>query len=258
MKNFDPTRIKWVKSDRGLADAYYKLVVPSITGIVSTIPDPDLDTFIKNVGSEAAERIMTNSANRGTSMHLFIENFLRILSSKKDVSVALKHTQTQTPIQLSEEGIPQDKIDEGRDLFYKFYYSQFPLQYHTILGLEYPIYSPSYFFRGKIDVLFKDNVYGPSVTDFKTCSEVAKKGSVKEYKYKIQIGGYSVAIDEMLKSKNITVKKSSLLFVNTQNEILNELICVGDELETYKSEFKKLVLDWHVKNGQEFLIKTLL
>ena len=46
--------------------------------------------------------------------------------------------------------------------------------------------------------------------------------------------------------------------MNTQNEILNELICVGDELETYKSEFKKLVLDWHVKNGQEFLIKTLL
>jgi len=189
---------------------------------------------------------------------LFIENFLRTFSKTKDVSAALKYTQIESPKELLKENIPQNKIDEGRDLFYKFYYSNFPGQYANILGLEYIIHSKIYFYRGKIDLLFKDSVYGVSVTDFKTCSEPAKKGSVKEYKYKIQIGAYSSAIDEMLKPKNLSVKRSSLLFVNTQNDILDEMVCLGEELELYKNEFKKLVLDWHIKNGQEFLIKTLL
>ena len=74
-------------------------------------------------------------------------------------------------------------------------------------------------------------------------------------KYKIQGGGYASAIEEMYKSKNLKIKRSTILCVNTKTESLQEVIVEGKELEHFKEEFKTLVKQWHIKYNQGYLIQ---
>lgn len=252
---FDKNNIRWVKGYYGLPEAYYKINIPSVTSVLSSIPDPELEQWMISVGEDKANEIMKNAAYRGTAMHLFIEKFVNEYSTSKDVSGALIKTQSETPILLEKDGVPVEKINEGRDLFYKFYYSEYPIEYTDLIGSELPIYSKKLFFRGKADVFFKSRVFGPKVTDFKTSNGYIKKGSVKEYKYKCQLGGYALALDEMLSDKSIIVNSASILCVNTKSNSLQEVECSGSELKTFKETFKTLVTDWHKNNDQEFLLK---
>jgi len=176
------------------------------------------------------------------------------MAKTKDVSEALKHTQNVSPAILLKEGVPEYKIDEGRELFYKFYYSEFPQKYLNPIGTELGIYSQSLFFRGLVDIFYQDKIFGPAVTDFKTSNGYIKKSSVKELKYKYQLGGYVLALEEMYKSKGLTIKRSSILCINTKTEGLQEIVCEAKELEHYKEEFKTLIKNYHIKNNQGYLI----
>ena len=100
-----------------------------------------------------------------------------------------------------------------------------------------------------------DRIFGPSVTDFKTSNEYIKKDSVKELKYFLQLGAYALSLEEMYKEKNLLIKRSSILCINTKSDGLQEIICEGKQLEHFKEEFKKLVIQWHIQHGQEYLIK---
>jgi len=93
------------------------------------------------------------------------------------------------------------------------------------------------------------------VTDFKSSYEYIKKSSIKELKYKYQLGGYSNALEEMYKDKKLKIKRSSILCINTKNDDLQEVISEGKELEYFKEEFKTLVKNWHIKNNQGYLIQ---
>jgi hypothetical protein len=93
-----------------------------------------------------------------------------------------------------------------------------------------------------------------SLTDFKSSNGKIKKGSVKEEKYKLQLGAYSQCIDEMYKEKNIIINRSSILCVDKKSEILQEIECVGKELQEYKEKFKTLVVDYYKKYNNEYLI----
>ena len=110
------------------------------------------------------------------------------------------------------------------------------------------------FYRGFIDVFYRENL-GCVVTDFKTSSKPIEKGTTKEKKYKLQIGGYAVAVEEMFEEKNIKVNKASILVVPTKSAILQEVVCEGEELSNYKEEFKNLCVKWHNENGQGFLFQ---
>jgi len=252
---FDIRNIKWTIGWKGLPEAYHKLNIPSVTKIISEmIPDPEMEDWARKIGEEKAKFILTQAGYRGTAMHTFIEQFIKTLSRTKDASEALKFTQLESPIILEKEGIPGNKIDEGRELFYKFYYSEFPINYQDLIGMELGIYSPTIFYRGLLDIFYKDRVFGPAVTDFKTMNDYIKKGSVKELKYKFQLGGYAAALDEMYKDKGIIIKRSSILCVSTKSEILQEIVCEGKELDEYKEKFKTLVKEWHIKNNQKYLV----
>jgi len=248
--------IKWITGWKGLPECYVKVKTPGVTSIINEmIPDPEMEEWVRKVGQAKVDEILTNAGYRGTAMHLFIENFITILSKTKDPSEALRITQTNTPpILLNEEKVPQYKIDEGRELFYKFYYSEFSNAYMGLIAAELGIFSPSLFYRGKADVFFQHRVYGPSVTDFKTSNGYIKKGTVKELKYKYQLGAYANALDEMYKDKGLLIKRSSILCVNTKTEGLQEVVCEGKELEEYKEKFKTLAKEWHIKNNQGYLV----
>lgn len=252
---FDRENIKWFNGSHGLPEAYYKMKVPSVSAILSLIPDPEFEAWVAGMGKERVDEIMKQAGYRGTAMHAFIEVFINTLFKTKDVSEALSTAQTTTPLLLQEQEVPNNKILEGRDLFYKFYYSDFPSEYSDLIGTELGIYSKRLFYRGKADILFKERVHGPKVTDFKTSSGYIKKDSVKEYKYKCQLGGYCLALDEMFEEKGIIVNAASILCVNTKSDILQEIECSGTELLEYKEKFKTLVIQWHKINGSESLMQ---
>jgi PD-(D/E)XK nuclease superfamily len=248
---------KWVNGSHGLPEVWVKIKIPSVSAIISDmVQDPDLEDFIRKLGKEKAEQIMQAAANRGTAMHLFIENFVKTYSKTLDVSDALLYTQEETPKELVKQNIPENKINEGREMFYKFYYSDYSNKYEKLIGCESPLWSPSLFYRGKADVIYNDKIYNLSITDYKTGSDYIKKGSVKELKYKLQLGAYGNALDEMYKDKNVKVNKCSILCVSTKSEILQEIECIGTELEEFKERFKTLCREYHIKNKTEFLLNN--
>jgi len=252
---FDLTQVKWVKGYYDLPEAYIKLKIPSVTTILNEmVPDPDLEKWKSDVGEEQAKKISESAGNRGTSMHTFIENFINILTKTKDPSEALKYTQIESQKILESLSIPQDRIDIGRDLFYNFYQSDFVNLYNQVINTELTLFSKKYFFRGKLDVIYKELLYGICVTDFKTSSSNIKKGSIKEKKYKLQCGAYCIAIEDMFEEKNIKINKSSILCMNTKTNGVQNIEIIGDELNSYKEEFKTLLREYHIKNNQEFLV----
>ena len=251
---FDLKNVKWINGWKNLPEAYYRIKTPSVTAILSDmIPDPEFEEWIRKVGKEKVDEIMTLAGYRGTGMHTFIQNFITTYSKSKDASKALKDTQELSPSLLEKENFPLNKINEGRDLFYKFYYSEYPVQYSDMIAVEMGIYSPSLFYRGKLDIFYTNRLFGPSVTDFKTSNGFIKAGSVKEYKYKCQLSAYILALEEMYKDKGLSIKHSSVLCVNTKSDVLQEIILSGNELKEYKEIFTNLVKQWHIKNGNSYL-----
>jgi len=254
---FNIENIKWQKGSYGLPECVYKIKVPGVTTIIGEmIPDPEWDAFIAQVGKEKADQIMISAGHRGSAMHLFIENFIKIYNASTDVSEALRVTQETSPEILRKDGIPEDKINEGRSLFYKFYYSDYPNQYFDMIATEMGIYSPSLFYRGKLDILYKDKIFGLSLTDFKSSNGKIKKGSTKELKYFYQLGAYANAIDEMYKEKNIVINRATILCIDKRDDVLQEIELVGKELKEYKEKFKTLVKNYHITNNTEYLIKN--
>lgn len=253
--NFDLNNVKWIKGSYGLPEAVHKIKVPSVTSVIGEmIPDPEFDQFVAQVGKEKADQIMISAGNRGSAMHTFIEEFISIYSKTKDVSEALRVTQETSPKILLESNIPADKIEEGRNLFYKFYYSDHSTQFNDLLAIELGIYSSTLFYRGKLDILYKDKLFGLSLCDLKSSNGRIKKGSTKELKYFYQLGGYARALDEMYKEKNVVINRASILCVDKKSDILQEVELSGVKLTEFKEKFKTLVTEYHIKNNQEYLI----
>jgi len=69
--NFDKNNIKWFNNKYGLPECFYKIKVPSVSTILSTLPDPEYEKWIQEVGQEKVNEIMNLAAQRGTSMHFF-------------------------------------------------------------------------------------------------------------------------------------------------------------------------------------------
>jgi len=252
---YDVNNIKWIRDERGLPACYYKIKVPSVTTIINELlPDPEWDAFIAQVGKAKADQIMTAAGHKGSALHTFLECFITKYSQSKDVSEALKFTQEESPKILLSENIPVDKIEQGRSLFYKFYYSDYANQYTDMLAMELGIYSPTLFYRGKLDILYRDKLFGPALTDFKSINGKLKKGSTKELKYFLQLGAYTNCIREMYKEKKLTINKASILCVDKQSDVLQEITLSGIELKKYEDQFCELVKTYHIKYGQEYLI----
>jgi len=255
MDSFDIRKVKWLKGFKDLPTPYYPLKCPGVTTVLDLIPDPDWERFKEEVGEEKAKQIQEAAWHRGTAMHTFVENFINELAKSKDPSRALQHTQSVSLPILESEGVPMEKIDKGREMFFNFYYSEYANSYTDLIGTELPLYSPSLFYRGKADVFYKEKGIGRVVTDFKTSSKRIEKGTVKELKYKRQLGAYALAVEHMFKEQEVKINKASILAVQTKSALIQEIVCQGDELEEQKKEFETLVKEWHIKNGQGFIFE---
>lgn len=251
--------IKWERGWKDLPQAYVKIKVPGVSSVINDmVPNPEIDKWIEEVGKEKADEITKNAHDRGTSMHCFIENFLTKMQEGLDPGAALRFTQEESPQILTAEKIPQHKINEGRDLFYDFYDSQYATDYEEILGTESKLYSPKLFYRGIMDWFYKKRLYGLSVSDFKTSSKPIEAGSRKEEGYKLQLGGYSLAMDHMIEEKNgpnsQRINFASIISIHTKSNLVQSIELHGEELQSYKDKFETIVKEYHIKHGQKFLI----
>lgn len=252
--------VRWQSGWKDLAEAWVKVKVPGVTTVISEmIPDPEIEKWKQDVGEEVAQRITEAAQHRGTAMHMFIENWLIEMKKTGDPSAALRHTQTATPPVLeTEEKVPEKKIHEGRNLFYKFLESDYAKNFTKLLGTETSIYSPKLFYRGKIDWLYEQNLYGLSLSDFKTMSKPIIPGSRKEEGYKHQLGAYALALDQMLQEKNPgtsqRINYASIIGIHTKSNMVQNIFLQGPELEEYKSKFETIAREYHIKHGQKFLL----
>lgn len=58
----------------------------------------------------------------------------------------------------------------------------------------------------------------------------------------------------MYGNKNLEIKRASILCINTKLDKLQEIICVGKQLQEYKEKFKTMTKNFHIKNNQKYLI----
>lgn len=249
--------ITWSKGSTGYPNAFLKLQVPSVSRVLSEmIPDPELEEWIKSVGEEKAKEIMDYSAKRGTALHKYMELFTKKYTLTKNLQSALDYSKIMAEEELRDEHIPISFIRTGENLFNIFLYSDYKSQFENVISTEYKLYSPNYFYRGALDVFYK--YQGFRVTDYKTASKKIKEYSIKEYKYKCQLGAYANAMDELLINQNIKIDYASLLIFLTNDFNIQEIALEKEELEFYKEEFRQLTINWHINNKQEFLIKNLI
>jgi len=249
-------KIKWTKGWRDYPEAYMKLKTPSVTGIIKDmVPDPDFDKFVEEVGKERADQIMKDAGDRGTAMHQYIELFVTNYMTSKDASYSIEKAIREGKELLVKESIPSAKIEEGCKYFYNYYESGHFSNISKLIGVEIPIYSPSLFFRGKGDLAYINTLSNYVSTDYKTSSALISSGSVKETKYKLQIGGYSIAFEEMYaaQGKHISFADGEIVCVVTKTGNVQTINISGDEMYHYKQEFKKLAKQWHLNNNQSFL-----
>jgi len=255
---FDIKKIKWLKGYKGTPSAYFPLKTPSVSVILDLIPDPDWLKFIEEIGEEKALEIRTKAQQRGKALHAFLEHFINSLVKSKDPSMALQHTQKVSVPILENEGVPMEKIDKGREMFFNFYYSSYVNLYTDLIGTELALYSPFLFYRGKADVFYNEKGVGRVVTDFKGTTSTIEKDSIKELKYKRQLGAYALALEHMFKEKELKISKASILAIHSKTPTIQEITCIGNELEEQKKEFEILVKQWHKDNNQEFLFSSTL
>ena len=247
--------ITWSTGSNGYPQAHMKLFIPSVSRILSeTIDDPELEAWIKEVGEETAQIIMQNAAERGTALHKYMEFFIKNYAITNSKEESLQYAYKYAHEDLVKEKIPASKISKGLELFNIFYYSDYIDQFNDIVSTEFKIYSPKHFYRGALDILYKFN--GNRLSDYKTSSKPIIENSIKEYKYKCQLGGYSNAIDELLNNKEKEINYASLLIFLTNDYKIQEISLKDEELIFYKEEFKKLAKQWHINNNQEFLFKN--
>lgn len=153
---------------------------PSVTTILSTIPNPGLDEWRERVGEEEANRVSKEATTIGTYMHDMLE-------------AHVDGFPYQPP-----EGFDEDLMEFAREMFRAV--TLFGLKdLDEVWGVEVALYLEQ-LYAGRTDLVgvFKRK---PSIIDYKT-SKFHKKDAYLEH-YKMQIAAYKMAHEEMFPEQRI-------------------------------------------------------
>ena len=190
-------KCKWIPKTSSYSQGFYDLeindkpiVVPSISKILDLVPDPDLDSFFDEVGEEKAKEIMKMAADRGTAMHLFLENYGSALMKGKSKDEALSESIYITPGELQRDGIPDFSVRTGEQLFMNLIREGFDATVKMPVALETPLTSWRDLYRGKFDLAFMNFSDEIEISDYKSSSKLIEHGTVKEKKYLFQTAAY--------------------------------------------------------------------
>lgn len=215
------------------------ILMPSVTTILSFEPSEYLSDLEAKIGTEQYQIIGRNAAIRGTAMHLFLENFFICRKNGGDDDKCLLYTQRRTPGELREDGIEEDKIVKGRDLFYNFILEDVFTDIKEVMFTEQFMWSLKYLFAGTADFGFiRITDDGKIIADFKSASGLRGKDVLD--KYKKQLAAYIIAFEEIY---NQTITNAQV-WISTPDGMQIEIL-EGEELEEKKNEFIDLTRRFH-------------
>ena len=209
-------KYNYPKSSRSNEDGYRKYLfgekkLPSVTSILAATKSEEdkasLALWIERVGVKESNRIKTEASSRGSSMHLFIEDYL-----KGRVNESFFESNEQYKIMAKE--IIEKGID-GR--------------LEEIYGIEETLFYPEKY-AGTADLIGK--FMGQEVCiDFKQSNKPKKSDYIQDYF--LQLGAYTLAHDVVHKTK----MEAGVILLCTVDNLFQEFKIEGAELEMYQNLF---------------------
>lgn len=189
-------------------------VFPSVTTVLSSIPNPSLEEWRRNVGEEEANRISRKATSTGNRMHAFCEDYL----SGKEPKL---------------------------DLIDKFQFGPIVQELKKIkpIALEKSLWSKKLKIAGSIDCIGKYE-RDWSIIDFKTASKDKFREDISNYF--LQTAAYSVMVYERIGlviprltiiiqtiNENVRVyhepaNKWIPKFIEVRNNFKREYLAIGD------------------------------
>ena len=216
------------KSSRSIENGYRKYLfgdekLPSVTTILSATKSEEEKAALANwkerVGHKEANRIKTEASTRGTSMHSYIEDFLRgkINESFFETNEQYKNMAKE----IIEKGI------KGR--------------LNEIYGMEETLYYPEQY-AGTADLIgFYEGK--DVVVDFKQANKPKKVDYIQDYF--LQLGAYTLAHDVVHQTK----MKAGIILLCTKDNLFQEFKIEGAELEMYQNLFMGRVKKFYEMNN---------
>ena len=221
-------KFNYPKSTRSIEDGYRKYFLgeeklPSVTTILSATKSEEEKAALANwrerVGFKEANRIKTEASSRGTSMHSYIEDYLRgrINESFFESNEQYKNMAKE----IIKKGI-DNKLDE-------------------IYGIEETLYYPEQY-AGTADLI---GVYQGNdvVIDFKQSNKPKKSDYIQDYF--LQLGAYTLAHDVVHGTK----MKAGIILLCTKDILFQEFKIEGAELEMYQNLFLGRVKKFYEMNN---------
>ena len=221
-------KFNYPKSSRSIEDGYRKYLLgenklPSVTTILSTTKSEEEKAALANwkerVGVKEANRIKTEASSRGTSMHSYIEDYLRgrINESFFESNEQYKNMAKE----IIQKGIT------GR--------------LNEVYGMEEALYYPDQY-AGTADMIA---VYEGKdvIVDFKQSNKPKKVDYIQDYF--LQLGAYTLAHDTVYGTK----MKAGIILLCTKDILFQEFKIEGAELEMYQNLFLGRVKKFYELNN---------
>ena len=221
-------KFNYPKSTRSIEDGYRKYFfgdkkLPSVTSVLSLTKSAEEKAALANwkerVGHAEANRIKTEASSRGTSMHSFIEDYLR-----GRVNESFFETNEQYKIMAKEI------IDKGLNG-----------RLEEIYGMEETLYYPEKY-AGTADLLAKMDGMDVCV-DFKQSNKPKKTDYIQDFF--LQLGAYTLAHDIVHGTK----MKAGIILLCTKDILFQEFKIEGKELEMYQNLFLGRVKKFYEMNN---------
>ena len=221
-------KFNYPKSSRSIENGMRKYLfddekLPSVTSILqATKSDEDkaaLENWKQRVGHKEANKIKTEASSRGTSMHSYIEDFLRgrINESFFESNEQYKNMAKE----IIDKGI-KGKLEE-------------------IFGMEATLYYPEKY-AGTADLV---GIYQgkEAIIDFKQANKPKKVHYIQDYF--LQLGAYTLAHNFVYKT-NIT---SGVILLCTVDNLFQDFKIEGAELLMYQNLFLGRVKKFNEMNN---------
>ena len=197
--------------------------LPSVTSILQATKSEEdkaaLENWRQRVGYKEANKIKTEASSRGTSMHSYIEDFLR--GRINETFFESNEQYKNMAKEIIEKGI-DSKLDE-------------------IYGIEETLYYPKQY-AGTADLI---GIYQGNdvVIDFKQSNKPKKTDYIQDYF--LQLGAYTLAHDVVHRTK----MKAGIILLCTKDILFQEFKIEGAELEMYQNLFMGRVKKFYEMNN---------
>ena len=198
---------------------------PSVTTILSTLPNPGLDEWRERVGEEEARRVSKEATDIGSAMHDMLESYV-------------------SDVPFEAKGIPEEKI--ATKMFRAV--RMLGLRHLSeVWGVEVALHYEA-LFAGRTDLV---GVYKgkPSIIDYKTAKYFKKDEWIHEYF--LQTAAYAIAHDWMFPDFKIT---QAVLLLGTRPNPEYQVppkcqvvIVDTDKLEQHKDEWIEVLEGYYAE-----------